>query len=291
MLSRQPRSVAVIGFGAMGTPMAGRLSSHGHAVVAVDPSPEARSRAAGLGIQGFADVAAAPRCDLVLVLVENGTQLLDCVASAIGARDVAGEVWVLCATVGPQAARAAAAVLEEAGARVLDAPVLGGVHGADSGSLRFLVGGDGGVLAEVADVLGVLGAVAPVGPQPGDGQATKIVNQLCSSIHLAAAAEAIALATRLGLDPSLTAAALRGGSGASQLFDDRSHRMAAPEDHPEVLTRLAILAKDNRLVAAEAEAHGAHVPLLQAAGRQYARAAELDLLEADDSRIIQTYLA
>jgi 3-hydroxyisobutyrate dehydrogenase len=291
MISRQPRSVAVIGFGAMGTPMAGRLSSHGHAVLAVDPSPTARARAAGLGILGFADPSDMPPCDLVLVLVENGSQLLDCVTTATKSRGVAGEIWVLCSTVGPQAARDAASLLVESRARVLDAPVLGGVHGADSGALRFLIGGNQELTREVEDVLAVLGTWTPVGREPGDGQSTKIVNQLCSSIHLAVAAEAIALAKRLGLDPTLTASALRGGSGASQLFDDRSHRMAAPETHPEVLTRLAILAKDNRLVEHEADALGAHVPLLKAARRQYERAAELGLLEADDSRIIQTYLA
>jgi 3-hydroxyisobutyrate dehydrogenase len=117
-----------------------------------------------------------------------------------------------------------------------------------------------------------------------------MVNQLCSSVHLAVAAEAIALAAKLGLNPATTVGALSGGSGASPLFDDRGPRMAQLDIEHSVLTRLAILAKDNSLVQQQADAHGALVPLLEAAGRQYERAAELGLLDADDSQIIRTYL-
>lgn len=135
-----------------------------------------------------------------------------------------------------------------------------------------------------------MGTVKTVGERPGDGQAMKVVNQLCSSVHLAAAAEAIALATRLDLDPCTVVDVISGGSGSSWFFDERGPRMARLGTNPEVLTRLAILAKDNGLVEEEADAHGAHVPLLKAARAQYHRAAELGLLEADDSQIIQTYL-
>jgi 3-hydroxyisobutyrate dehydrogenase len=136
----------------------------------------------------------------------------------------------------------------------------------------------------------VLGQVAFISNRPGDGQATKLVNQLCSSVHLAAAAEAIALATRLGLDPVTTVEIIRGGSGASWFFDERGPRMAELNVEPPVLTRLSILAKDNGLVEQEADAHGAHVPLLKAAKGQYRRAAELGLLNADDSQLIRTYI-
>jgi 3-hydroxyisobutyrate dehydrogenase len=132
--------------------------------------------------------------------------------------------------------------------------------------------------------------VAVVGDLPGEGQATKLVNQLCSSIHLVAAAEAIALATHFGLDPVKTVGVIGGGSGASWFLDERGPRMAHLESVPEVLTRLAILAKDNALVDEEADARGAYVPLLKAAKQQYLRAAELGLLEEDDSQIVKTYL-
>ena len=288
MVAHLARRVAVVGLGAMGTPMAGRLAARGHAVVAVDPSPQARARAAALGIGHRTDVSSAPACDLVLVLVENGVQVLDTVRAAAAARGVRDETWLICSTVGTECARTAAEILVDAGADVLDAPVLGGVRGAENGTLRFLVAGEGDQVARVETALSMLGTFSLVGHRPGDGQSTKMVNQLCSSVHLAVAAEAIALAKRLGLDPDLTARAL---TGTSELFDDRSPRMASDDPDPAVITRLAILAKDNRLVEAEAVACSAHVPLLTTARRQYERAAELGLLEADDSQIIQTYLA
>lgn len=282
-------TVAVIGLGSLGSIIARRLVDHGWTVFAVDPSPQARARAETLGIRGSDDLSSVPSCDVVIVLVATGSQLLETVEARSVQRHVRGEAWVICSTVGPRIVREASAMLLEAGATVLDAPVTGGVVGAENGTLRFLTAGAAETIRRTRDVLSVLGALAPVSDQLGDGQATKIVNQLCSSVHLAVAAEAIALATRLGLDPVTTVDVLRGGSGASPFFDDRGPRMAQLDEDSAVLTRLAILAKDNGLVEQEADAHGAHVPLLKAAKQQYQRAADLGLLDADDSQIIKTY--
>jgi 3-hydroxyisobutyrate dehydrogenase len=287
-MSQQP-TVAVVGYGAMGTPMARLLVSSGNTVLAVDPSTEARARAETDGLQAYDDLSVTPPCDVVLVLVATAQQLLDTVKAGSTYRDVHGETWILSSTVGPQAAREAAAQLVAAGAEVLDAPVTGGVPGAENGTLRFLIAGAPDTISRTSELLTSLGTLAPVGERPGDGQATKVVNQLCSSIHLAAAAEAIALATRLGLDPARTVDVISGGSGASWFFDERGPRMADTDREQPVLTRLAILAKDNGLVEQEATAHGAHIPLAQAAKQQYRRAAELGLLDADDSQIIRTY--
>lgn len=283
-------TIIVIGYGAIGTPMGRRLVSTGHAVAAVDPSPAARDRAVGDGMTAYESIADAPTGETVLVLVATGEQLLDCVKAGTSGREVAGETWVISSTVGPRAAHEATDLLVAAGARVVDAPVTGGVPGAEAGTLRFLVAGPADAVARLSPTLSVMGSVVVVGERPGDGQATKLVNQLCSSVHLAAAAEAIALSTRLGLDPVRTASVIAGGSGASWFFDDRGPRMADLDVDPDVRTRLAILAKDNGLVEQEADASGARVPLLKAAKAQYSRAAELGLLDADDSQIIRTYL-
>lgn len=283
-------SVAVVGFGAIGAPMAQRLAAHGHTVRAVDPNPDARARAAGAGLAAVAELAALPTTDVVLVLVATGEQLLQ-TAKAACERRRDGETWIISSTTGPQAARDAAALLAEAGTVVIDAPVTGGVPGAERGQLRFLTAGPDGAIDDKAAIFAALGTVVRVSERPGDGQSTKLVNQLCSSVHLAAAAEAVALASRLGLDPAKTVEVISGGSGASWFFDERGPRMARPDDQHDVLTRLAILAKDNGLVEQEAETCQAHVPLLKAAKSQYARAAELGLLEHDDSMLVRTYLS
>ncbi|MBB3606339.1 3-hydroxyisobutyrate dehydrogenase [Mycolicibacterium sp. BK556] len=283
-------TVTVVGFGAMGAAMARRLVKDGHAVTAVDPIPDARGLAAGSGIPAFADIGEVPRCDVVIVLVATGQQLLDAAKAAVAQRVVTGETWVISSTVGRRTAREADELLSAAGAAVIDAPVTGGVPGATNGTLRFLAGAPQDRIDSIATVLAPLGVVKVVGERPGDGQAMKVVNQLCSSVHLAVAAEAIALAAHLDLDPATVVDVISGGSGSSWFFDDRGPRMARFGATPEVLTRLAILVKDNGLVEEEADAYGARVPLLKAARRQYLRAVELGLLEADDSQIIQTYL-
>jgi 3-hydroxyisobutyrate dehydrogenase len=288
--SRPTMTIAVVGFGAMGAAMARRLVKDGHTVNAVDPILQARAQAASSGIPAFADITSVPPCDVVIVVVATGQQLLDAVTAAVAHRTITGETWVISSTVGRRTAREADDLLSAAGATVIDAPVTGGLPGATNGTLRFLVGAPRDRIDAAAAIFAPLGIVKVVGDRPGDGQAMKVVNQLCSSVHLAAAAEAIALAARLDLDPVTAVDVISGGSGASWFFDERGPRMARLGTTPEVLTRLAILAKDNGLVEEEADAHGAHVPLLKAARTQYLRAAELDLLEADDSQIIQTYL-
>lgn len=283
-------SITVVGFGAMGVPMATRLANGGHTVRVVDPSAQARARAGADGLDAFSAVSEAPVGDLVLVLVATGQQLLDAALEATNGRSVQGETWIVSSTVGPNAVREAAEILRAGGAKVIDAPVTGGVPGAENGTLRFLAAASDAEIDSASKLFAPLGSVVVVGDRIGDGQSTKLVNQLCSSVHLAAAAEAVALASRLGLDPGKTVDVIAGGSGASWFFDERGPRMARIGDTPDVLTRLAILAKDNSLVEAEADAHKAHVPLLKAAKRQYERAAELGLLEADDSQLIHAYL-
>jgi 3-hydroxyisobutyrate dehydrogenase len=284
-------TVTFVGVGAIGLPMACRLAAAGFAVTAVDPSPRTRALAQAVGLRTAPDIPSASLGDVVLVMVATGSQLLDTVAAATARGPLTGQTWVIGSTVGPEDGRRAAGLLADAGAHVVGAPVLGGVPGAEQGRLRILAAGSPAALDRVRDVLRPLGEIAEVGDRPGDGQAVKVVNQLCSSVHLAAAAEALSLASRLGLDPASVVPVLSGSSGSSWFFEDRGPRMATPPVTENALTRLAILAKDNDLVVREAERAGARAPLARAAAGQYRRAAEMGLLDPDDSQIIRTYLA
>ncbi|MGC0373016.1 NAD(P)-dependent oxidoreductase [Streptomyces sp. SAI-229] len=284
-------AVTFVGAGAIGLPMACRLAASGFDVTAVDPSSRTRERAREAGLSTAVDLGTVPLLgDIVVVMVATGDQVLDAVGAATVRGPLTGQTWVIGSTVGPKVAEAAADRLAAAGAQVVDAPVLGGVPGAEKGALRILAAGSPQALDRVRDLFEPLGRVAEVGDRPGQGQAVKVVNQLCSSVHLAAAAEALSLAARLGLDPARVVPVLSGSSGSSWFLEDRGPRMAASSAPEEVLTRLAILAKDNALVVQEAEQVDAHTPLARAAAGQYRRAAEQGLLELDDSQIIRTYL-
>lgn len=280
--------VTVVGIGAMGLPMARRLVDHAHHVTGVEPSPAGRQRATEAGLTCVASVSDAPAGDVVVVLVATGQQLLDVVDEAIDAnRHLDSETWVIVSTVGPQDAATAGRRLSAHGASVVDAPVTGGVPGAEAGRLRFFAAGDDRLVAGLRPVLEPLGTVLEVGTAVGDGQSMKIVNQLCSSTHLVIAAEAVAFARALGLDPARAVDVISGGSGASWFLDDRGHRMAEGAD--AVLTRLAILAKDNALVVAEADRVDALTPMARTAMARYAEAAERGFLEHDDSQIVRAY--
>lgn len=286
-----PTTVTFVGAGAIGLPMASRLAAAGFAVTAVDPSEHTRNRAEASGLRAAADIASVPTLgDIVVVMVATGDQLLDAVGAAVARGPLNGQTWVIGSTVGPGTAGTAAGRLAAAGAQVVDAPVLGGVPGAEKGALRILAAGSRPALDRVRELFEPLGEVAEVGDRPGQGQAVKVVNQLCSSVHLAAAAEALSFAGRLGLDPAKVVPVISGSSGSSWFLEDRGPRMATPPAPEEVLTRLAILAKDNALVVKEADEAGAHTPLARAASGQYLQAAEQGLLELDDSQLIRTYL-
>lgn len=286
---KPPKTVTFIGAGAIGLPMARRLADAGFEVTAVDPSPQTRIRAEDAGLNTASGLATVSLGDVVVVMVATGGQLLETVAAASARGSLAGQTWVIGSTVGPQDGRAAGEQLAAAGAQVVDAPVLGGVPGAEKGALRILAAGTRQALDRVRGIFHPLGQVAEVGDEPGQGQAVKIVNQLCSSVHLAAAAEAISLASHLGLDPTRVVPVISGSSGSSWFLEDRGPRMAASTPPEDVFTRLAILAKDNALVVHQAEQAGAHTPLARAAAGQYQQAIEQGLLELDDSQIIRTY--
>lgn len=283
-------SVTVIGLGAMGMPMAKRLADRGHAVVAVDPNPTARAKAEAFGMSSRESMHDAPQSDVVLVTVATGPQLMSVVEAGSASRTVGDELWILCSTVGQSAAQDAARMLGDKGAKLVDAPMTGGVPGAERGELTFFVAGDSEEIDELTTVLGVLGTTRFVGGDVGGGQAMKMVNQLCCSVHLAVAAEAVALAVKLGLNPEIAVDVVTKGAGASWFLNERGPRMAQLDSVPDVSTRLAILAKDIGLVKESAVERGAHIPLLEAAGQQYARAAELGLLESDDSQLVRSYL-
>ncbi|MBK1783285.1 NAD(P)-dependent oxidoreductase [Prauserella cavernicola] len=280
-------AVVFVGAGAIGRPMVSRVAAAGHAVVAVDPVPSARDWAAQQGIPAAASITDAPRADTVVVMVATPEQLGTLVDEALTG-DVAGVRWIVMSTVGPDAVRAQAARLSAAGARVLDVPVTGGVARARTGELTLFAAGPAAELDAARPVLDCFGTVRPVGAEVGDGQAIKVVNQHLCSVHIVAAAEALALAGSLGLDREQVLSLVEQGAAGSWMLSDRGPRMLEGTD-VEVTSTIGIFVKDSALVATAAGAAGADTPLLGLARERYDRAAAAGLAQRDDSRVIETY--
>lgn len=280
-------AAAFVGLGAIGTPMAQRLVGAGFAVTGVDPFASARERAEGVGISAVPSVADAPAGVPLIVMVATPAQLDGVVSEARAAGVAGGRLWVIMSTVGPGAVRSASEELLSLGARVVDAPVTGGVARARTGELVVFASGARADLDEAASLLSPLGTARVVGEDLGHGQAIKVVNQHLCSVHIVAAAEALALSERLGLDKTEVLDLIGGGAAGSWMLADRGPRML--EDDPTVTSTIGIFVKDSGLVADAAATAGADVPVLAAARARYLMAAEAGLERADDSQVIRTY--
>ncbi|WP_354574023.1 NAD(P)-dependent oxidoreductase [Frigoribacterium sp. UYMn621] len=284
--------VTVLGLGAMGLPMAARLSSE-FAVRGFDINEGRRDLAASAGVERFDSArSACSGSGIVLLAVRNEEQLVEVLFGAEGVAAVMtpGSVVILTSTVGTAAIPVTAERLAGMGIGFVDAPLSGGPVRAREGDLLILVGAEPAALERARAVLEALSSTLTiVGDAPGDGQAMKTVNQLLCGVHIAAAAEALALADRLGLDPGKALRALEAGAAGSFMLSNRGPRMLEAYDDggAEVLSRLDIFVKDMGIVGNAVRAAGLPSPLAAAAEQLYLIAQAQGLGTADDSAVIR----
>ena len=288
--------VTVLGLGAMGLPMAARLATRLE-VHGFDPVPERRALAQEAGVQAFDSARGAVEgADAVLLAVRNGAQLDEVLFGGTGVAQVIrpGSVVVLGSTVGTEAIPATVERLAASGVDLVDAPLSGGPVRAGAGDLLIVVGASPAARERARPVLELLAStLTVVGDHPGDGQALKTVNQLLCGVHIAAAAEALALADALGLDRQKTLTALEAGAAGSFMLSNRGPRMlqAYPEEGSdegaEVLSRLDIFVKDMGIVGRAARAAGMPAPVAAAAEQLYLLGAAQGLGAEDDSAVIK----
>lgn len=187
--------IAVVGLGNMGGPMAANLAKAGHEMRGFDltaPMPEGVTRA-GSAAQAVAGA------DVVVTMLPNGA-ILRTVATEILPHMTPGAVLCDCSTVDVKSARAVAEACTARGVLGVDAPVSGGIGGAQAGTLTFMVGGSGAAFAAVEPVLRLMGSRIVHCGGSGAGQAAKICNNMILGVTMIATCEAFALADKLGLD-------------------------------------------------------------------------------------------
>ena len=289
-MSENSIHIAVIGLGAMGLPMATHLATK-FSVTGFDPFDARRELASEQGIL----VEATPRgasknADIALLAVRDQSQAESALLGEEGvlASLKPGSPVILTSTIGPEAARALADQLEQAGHPLVDAPISGGPTRAGKGELLIVVGATEEALAAVHPVLDHLSSTLTiVGGKPGDGQALKTINQLLAGVHIAAAAEAIALARGLELDPAVVIKALSQGAAGSFMFSDRGPRMLqAYTGGAEVKSRVDIFVKDMGIVTSVGRACHVPLPLAAAAEQLYLIAEAAGLGAQDDSSVV-----
>jgi 3-hydroxyisobutyrate dehydrogenase len=230
--------------------------------------------------------------DAVLLALPDGAQLdevlfgIDRVAQAL----TPGSVVILTSTVGTEAIPATVDRLAAHGVALVAAPLSGGPVRAGDGDLLVVVGADPAAFAQTLPVLELLAStLTVVGDRPGDGQALKTVNQLLCGVHIAAAAEALALAEAHGLDPQKTLTTLEAGAAGSFMLSNRGPRIlqAYADEGAEVLSRLDIFVKDLGIVGKATRAAGLPSPVAAAAEQLFLLGQAQGLSAADDSAVIK----
>ncbi|MGQ3284767.1 NAD(P)-dependent oxidoreductase [Bosea sp. (in: a-proteobacteria)] len=287
-----PTSIAFIGLGAMGAPMAENLVKRQFRVTGFDMRASAREAlvAAG-GHAAESAAAAAAGAEAMVLMVVNAAQARAVMFEAGALAALApGAVVILMATCPPGEVEAIAAEVVKSGRRFVDAPVSGGVVGARAATLSIMVGAPDETMALARPMLEALGdKVFHVGQKPGQGATVKTVNQLLCGVHIAVAAEALSLAEKAGIDGRLLFEIMGGSAASSWMLRDRGPRMHEAE--PAVTSAVDIFVKDLSIVLDAGRAARTALPLAAAAHQMFLATSGLGHGGRDDSQVVRAYRA
>ena len=282
--------IAFIGLGAMGLPMAIRLIQAGHAVTGFDLNTRNRAAFEAAGGQWSPDAkGAVQEAELVWLMVVSGDQAHDFLFTQNHAADMpANAMVVMSCTQSASKAASTGEALTARGLRVLDAPVSGGVVGAEAGTLAIMVGGAQTDFDFARSALESVGSnLFHMGVMCGMGSTMKTVNQLLCGVHIAVAAEATHVAENAGLDLAQVHRILSVSAASSWMLGNRGPRML--QDEPPVTSAVDIFVKDLSIVAEEARRAKSGLPLAAAALQIFLAASGQGHGLADDSQVIRAY--
>jgi L-threonate 2-dehydrogenase len=283
------RRVAIAGVGNMGGAMAQRLLDQRWPLHVFDVDRAKMDALQKLGATPRADAAqAVVGCGVLIVCVVDAAQTEDVLFGANGAAQVmrAGQAVMLCPTIAPGDVEHFARRLAEREIATIDAPMSGGPARARDGTMSLMVACDDAVFERQRMVIEVLSSkVFRISGKPGDGARTKLVNNLLAGINLAGAAEAMAMARRMGLDLAATLDVIEQSSGQSWIGSDRMRRAIAGDYEPRA--HVTLLQKDTRLAVQAAAAAGFEGPLGATVRDVFARAAQAGLGQLDDAALFQ----
>jgi len=283
--------IGVIGLGAMGRGMAGSLRRAGYPVHVFDVRPEAVEAFVadgGVGCAGPAEMAS--RCEVLVSVVVNAAQTEEVLFGPAGAAAAMkpGSLFVMCSTVDPNWSAQLEGRLAERGLLYLDSPISGGAAKAASGQMTMMTSGRPEAYAKAGAALDAMAAkVYRLGDRAGNGSKFKIVNQLLAGVHIAAAAEAMALGIREGLDPATIYDLITHSAGNSWMFENRMPHVVAGDYTP--LSAVDIFVKDLGLVLDTARATRFPLPITATAHQMFMQASSAGHGREDDSAVIKIF--
>jgi L-threonate 2-dehydrogenase len=283
--------VGVIGLGAMGGGMARSLRRAGCEVHVVDVRPGvADAFAAEGGIACGSPAALAQHCGVIVSVVINAAQTESVLFGEGGCAAAMrpGSVFVMCSTVDPAWSAALETRLAERGILYLDAPISGGAAKALAGQITMMTSGVPEAYEKCDALLQAMaGKVYRLGDRAGAGSKVKVINQLLAGVHIAAAAEAMALGLREGVDPAALYEVITHSAGNSWMFENRMAHVLAGDYTP--LSAVDIFVKDLGIVLDLARAGKFPLPLSSTAHQMFMQASSAGFAQEDDSAVIKIF--
>jgi 3-hydroxyisobutyrate dehydrogenase len=279
------RTVGFVGLGAMGAHMVAQLVEAGHDLAVYDTRAEAMGPHVARGARACASAGAvADVADTVLVSLPT-PDIVRAVAGELAQGD-AIEAFIDLSTTGPEVAAEVAATLSAAGIACLDAPVSGGVAGAQAGTLTIMAAGDEALFDALRPLLEALGRnVVLVGAEPGQGQLAKVLNNLLSASAIAITGEALALGVHGGLSARTLLEVFNSSSGRNTASADKFPRHVLPRTFGAGF-RLELMHKDVQLCLEEARRREVPMALGATVGELWSRAAASAAAGADCTEIV-----
>src|SRR4030081_971242 len=252
--------VGFIGLGTMGRPMAGHLQAAGHRLFLHDVGLIAPELVAAGGVVCKSGKEVAEEADVVIVMVPDTPHVE---AVLFGPSGVAegiskGKIVVDMSSISPLATKEFAKKINARGADYLDAPVSGGEVGAKAASLTIMVGGPESAFEKVKPLFDKMGKNITLVGGNGDGQTTKVANQIIVALNIEAVAEALLFASKAGADPARVRQALMGGFASSKILEVHGERMVNRTFNPGF--RIELHQKDLNLALSGARALGMSLP-------------------------------
>lgn len=283
--------IGFIGLGAMGKPMAVNLIKSGYQVAIFDVAAAAVAELAAMGARPCSSPKElAEQSDTVITMLPNAKIVETVVAGGEGilAAESGVKTIIDMSSVSPDSSRQMAKLAKAKGIAYVDAPVSGGVAGAQAGTLTIMVGGDEATVAAVKPILSAMGQKIHHVGEIGAGDAVKLVNNLLLGINMAAVAEALVLGAKSGLKPEVMVDIIKGSSGRSYALDVKTPNFIL-QDNFTAGFAVDLQYKDLELAIETAKAAGTPVPLTVMAQQIFEMARAKGFGRQDISSVIKVW--
>jgi L-threonate 2-dehydrogenase len=279
------KQVAIIGVGNMGGGMARCLLGKDYIVHVIDIDPAKTEPLAKFSAIVHRDATTLPETCLVVIVCVVDSGQTEAVLATIAASSTSQRTIMLCPTIAPEDVERFAVSLMVRGLQAIDAPMSGGPARAENGTMSLMVACADSVFAAHQTLLNDLSTqLFRVSEKPGDGARMKLCNNLLAGINLAGAAEVLALAERMGLDPHKALTVMQSSSAQSWIGQDRMRRALEEDFAPRA--HMTLLAKDTKLALAMAAKAGVDCLVGEPAAQAFADAASQGYADRDDAALL-----